>query len=1127
MVGLHIWNPPAAALPRIRDCAAIANVPSGGDGLPDQYFIDGFVSMRADVAPMAKAVQACLSSDYGLRAVMQEDLRLIYPNNHRKAQSHAINTGTFTIVVLSPEKRFEKSEGAGKVEQVHEIQEAVNVAARRTPLAVQGRFETKTYPIVFAFPEDERLTEYAAQRLIETTFVDQLEFAQFFQLTGSADAKSDAFARSVGAVCHYIASVVDPYVSEDEDNKIRPRRTDAQIARARAETPEPASSEALSAALKTNDAPAPSGSPGAAPQASRPEGSDSPVEDYLESRVRYWLAGQLGPMPDSDEEAAISGAPNSPFAFSPDRLMQLRVSIERDGPNPATGEPRREPVHERMLRPRDMRPVYLTGDAGAGKSITVTTAAAALASLHLPRVRRELERLKGFEPGGPLKAALSRAEPLVPVVLRCSEVTRKLRPHPAPSGAQLLEALSQALPDLPDFMKLIDQHPVAVFIDGLDEVVDRDLRDTFLEAVTAFRRDFETAQVKLIITSRPSDRRPFPPEFDYVRAALSPPEEAQANAFIEDYLKRYLEDDKRKITVERLRSQLKETRAATLWSDIRERPLLLNVFCWLAQDGGPSIEDSGTFCKQVVDLLLTRKPIICESAAGGSEASRTVPPDFARHILQSLAQLALTSDYGARRVPESQAFGEVNALRDDYAPAGLADLEPRAILRALELRTNLVKRIVERDATYYQVTPGLFAEYLAGENLATPAGPTARPIRSLIQVTRTDGLDTMLGPLQFAFALRMNQPDVHPDACLRIPDELVNKASGASRPQQSIKWLGAAGSIFASHPVNETGLGEPGRKSLNRILGEAVRTYQAHEPRLTPVEQAEAVDILGEFCLRSGARATLTAMDRVTAALMPGYQPWVRCPALDDDTHEAFVGAAPVLTGEYALFIEAGGGPDSIWSHAPGKSEFLISTATAQPMDEFEMLPAPRDIWHELRRHPLRPVVNICWYEAVAYARWLNLEAAEHDGEPPLTRLMTREEYRLIAATAAQGRDYVYGDDDLPQEGEQRFNCPKTGIGAPSPPGVFSDSPGLPGLYDFGSNVRSLTLPAEDDERIEWPPEPDPDDPPAPYLVGGAWNSLHTYDFRTSGPGPRRSPDERSSGTGVRLIKFVRRAVSD
>ena len=1079
--------------------------------------IDGFISMRAGLEPIAKQVQACLRDAFGLYAVMQDDLGKIDANNHRAAQQYAIDKGRFTIVLVSPEKRFDLTEGAGKVEQLHEISDAIEAAKRIVRYPGQQGHEAAVYPIVFALPDNDTLNAEGVIYHVSEKFAYQLEFAQVFGVNNPASPQSPEFRDSVLRLCRYVAQRVDPWVSNREQHEARAeRRTPEQLARTRDGLDAPA----------WNAGPAPSSTTPSGPGGSQPAGT---VEDYLSGRVGYWIAGQLGPLPDSDEQKKGPSSPNSPFAFSPDRLMQLRAKIRRDGTRPVKGEQERLPVHDLILRPRDMRPVYITGDAGAGKSITVTTSAAALASLQLPGLRREFSRLKGFEAGGPLSVLLDRAEPLVPIVLRCSEVATRLGAHPAPSATELLDAASASLPELPHFSQLIKDHPLAIFFDGLDEIADLDLRETFLEAISAFRRAYEDAQVKLIVTSRPSGRRPFSADFDYIHAALSAPEEAQANAFIRDYLSRTLEDDESQVILERIENQLQKEQMAALWNDIRERPLLLNVFCWFSRGGDSSIEDFGTFCKNVVDLLLTRDSIVCERTGANGSAERViVPVEFARNVLRALAHNALISDYGARKVPASQAFSEVESLRSNLDDASLEGVEPRAILRAIELRTNLVKRDPQRDGDYYQVTPGLFAEYLTGESLAKRAGPALQPIRELVRSFNLDALETLLGPLQFAFALRMAQadPTSGSDEYLRIPDQLVARAIGTPNGTRSMKWLRAAGSMFSHHEVSDAALGDDGRGRVRRMTEDAVRTYKAHEAAMDPIERADAIEVLGDFCARRGARPAAEAVRGMLTLLAPDYQPWVRVPALDTAEDEFWIAAAPVLTAEYAEFVEARGGSAALWSHAPARETCLISEATEHAATGVLNLPPPRDLWNELRRHLLRPVVHLCWYEAVAYARWLEGKVAERDGGAAEIRLMTMDEWIAIAQIVSGGRKYVYGDDALPQDNETRFNCPKTNIGGPSPIGVFEPSASLPGLFDFGTNVSSLTMPPPEDGGAQWPPSRDPDEPPRTYIAGGAWNSLHDYHFGISGRCPKRSATERSSSTGLRLVKRVRRAAN-
>jgi formylglycine-generating enzyme required for sulfatase activity len=141
----------------------------------------------------------------------------------------------------------------------------------------------------------------------------------------------------------------------------------------------------------------------------------------------------------------------------------------------------------------------------------------------------------------------------------------------------------------------------------------------------------------------------------------------------------------------------------------------------------------------------------------------------------------------------------------------------------------------------------------------------------------------------------------------------------------------------------------------------------------------------------------------------------------DRVTVEAFqIGRYPVTVGEYRRFVEQDGYSEQQWWESGG----------------FGRWTAPED-WEEQLLHPTRPVVYVSWYEAMAYAAWEGC------------RLPTEQEWEL-AARGTEGRQYPWGEDD---PDPSRLNCRESGIGYPTPVGVYplGSTPG--GICDMAGNV--------------------------------------------------------------------------
>ena len=125
--------------------------------------------------------------------------------------------------------------------------------------------------------------------------------------------------------------------------------------------------------------------------------------------------------------------------------------------------------------------------------------------------------------------------------------------------------------------------------------------------------------------------------------------------------------------------------------------------------------------------------------------------------------------------------------------------------------------------------------------------------------------------------------------------------------------------------------------------------------------------------------------------------------------------------------------------------------------------PEPDD-WESQRAYPSRPVVNVTWYQSMAFCTWLTDKLARPQGAkgtvrlPPglVVRLPTEAEWEYSARGEA-GRRYPW-DDDPPDA--QRANFADTRVGAPSPVGVFPGDCTPEGVLDLAGNVWDWCLDA-------------------------------------------------------------------
>ena len=149
------------------------------------------------------------------------------------------------------------------------------------------------------------------------------------------------------------------------------------------------------------------------------------------------------------------------------------------------------------------------------------------------------------------------------------------------------------------------------------------------------------------------------------------------------------------------------------------------------------------------------------------------------------------------------------------------------------------------------------------------------------------------------------------------------------------------------------------------------------------------------------------------------------------------IGKYPVTNGWYREFIEAGGYRTERYWTENGK-KWLAQTGTTHPR-----------FWHDRQWNcPNTPVVGVCWYEAVAFTRWLT----EIDPDGYRYFLPTETQWEA-AAGGPEGKDYPWGKD----WGEDHCNTKETGLGKTSPVGIFKKGETPSGISDLSGNVWEWT----------------------------------------------------------------------
>lgn len=138
------------------------------------------------------------------------------------------------------------------------------------------------------------------------------------------------------------------------------------------------------------------------------------------------------------------------------------------------------------------------------------------------------------------------------------------------------------------------------------------------------------------------------------------------------------------------------------------------------------------------------------------------------------------------------------------------------------------------------------------------------------------------------------------------------------------------------------------------------------------------------------------------------------------------IGRYPVTVAEFRRFVEAG---------ERGYLDPRPWAPEGWAWRENEGFEAPGS-WEQQLAHPNRPVVEVSWFEADAYSRWVG------------GRLPTESEWEY-AARGAEGRGFPWGAE-APDGRRANFDMR---AGAPTPVGIYPRGATPEGIFDLAGNV--------------------------------------------------------------------------
>lgn len=230
-----------------------------------------------------------------------------------------------------------------------------------------------------------------------------------------------------------------------------------------------------------------------------------------------------------------------------------------------------------------------------------------------------------------------------------------------------------------------------------------------------------------------------------------------------------------------------------------------------------------------------------------------------------------------------------------------------------------------------------------------------------------------------------------------------------------------------------------------------------------------------------------------------------------------YVARSPTTVAQYARFVAASG-YNRLGAEVWGKA------GLAWRQEKKKTQPSG---WDEQGRFPHRPVWGVSWWEARAYARWLNQDPEWQAWQALSPRwdgcqvvLPTERQWERAARTDMLGQPHRHpwpwgeGDDAV-----QRANVGKSGVNRVSAVGCFA--PNAFGVWDLAGNVwewmdNVYEGPAHSAERLAPEHEVQLGGRLRPALRGGAWD-LTAGSARASVRG-RFRPGNRYDDIGFRVV---------
>ncbi len=692
--------------------------------------------------------------------------------------------------------------------------------------------------------------------------------------------------------------------------------------------------------------------------------------------------------------------------------IPLTTSVGAGGKQTERDTVRDLPVKlDQALRDRHL---VIVGDPGAGKTTFLRRIANLLCQAHL-----------ADDPGGALRRLSLDGKPF-PILIRLADLAQHIDasqaaltgPTSAESPAWLPHFLAAGSKDCGAdldesfFHEQLEGGSAMVLLDGLDEAASESQRKSLASLVHKASRD-AYGQCRFVLTSRPAAYQGEAILPDFAHARIDALEEEAIETFLTRWCEALFRESPAQLR-EHLRELLVALRARPEIRQMARNPVMLTALAVVHWN-------EKRLPEQRADLY---ESIILWLARSREDRPGRPPPERCVALHRELA-LAMQDHPDGRQMQVPRywaAMGIAQESRDEpeHARVRLAE--------AFLLQDELDSGIVVGRGDHVRFWHLTFQEYLAARALGSRSEDDqcrllfAQPQK----LYRPEWRETVLLLAGVLHHQGVRRVDAMFSAIL---DGLDQDASLAGQAR-CLGLLGAA--VRDLTPVSY----KPADRRYQRLADEVMGIFDAERSRSVDVRvaiaAAEALGQAGDPRLADRALDTnwvdiladdffMGAQDKDPAR--PNYDP----KAYPDESpvHKVRlaayrIGRYPVTVAEYARFVDNGGYADEQHWQAGG----------------FDRWQEPAG-WAEQLAHPNRPVTDVSWFEAAAYAAWAHC------------RLPSEAEWER-AARGTDGRRYPWGNDEPTPD---RANYCDSHISCPTPVGVYPRGGTREEILDLAGNV--------------------------------------------------------------------------